>query len=267
MRLNKFISGAGICSRREADRLIAEGKVEVDGRIAGMGMQVTGNERIRVDGKELRPVREKVYLAYHKPRGIVCTFEPREKNNLLCAFSYPVRVTYAGRLDKESEGLLLLTNDGDMIDAMMRARNYHEKEYVVETDREVSDAFVKRMSGGLWLEELKAKARPCRVWKTGVREFHIVLTQGLNRQIRRMCAVCGYGVKRLVRIRVMNILLGDLKPGCFRPLDQEELRIVKDELRKDKKQQEKTGTAGPSRRGQGTPAEKADRRPGHTKGR
>lgn len=244
MRLNKFLSGAGICSRREADRLIEEKRVLVNGRTAEMGMQVSGDERICVDGKELGPVGERVYLAYYKPRGIVCTFEPREKNNLFRTFSYPVRVTYAGRLDKDSEGLLLLTNDGDMIDAAMRARNFHEKEYAVETDRKITDAFIEKMSGGLWLEELEAEARPCRVWRTGEREFHIVLTQGLNRQIRRMCAACGFRVNRLVRIRIMNILLGELKPGCFRALNREELGILRSDLRKAKETEQEGREGG-----------------------
>lgn len=230
IRLNKYLSDAGICSRREGDRLIESGRVSVDGKKAELGMRISGEEEVLVDGKPVKGEESKVYLAYHKPRGIVCTFEKREKHNLGTAFSYPKRVTYAGRLDKESEGLLLLTNDGEMINQMMRARNYHEKEYVVQVDRDLNREFLEGMAGGVFLSELNVKTRPCKIVKSGPREFHIILTQGLNRQIRRMCGAFGYQVKKLKRIRVMNILLGDLKPGELRVLTREELQVITKQL-------------------------------------
>lgn len=210
--------------------MIESGRVSVDGKKAELGMRISGEEEVLVDGKPVKGEESKVYLAYHKPRGIVCTFEKREKHNLGTAFSYPKRVTYAGRLDKESEGLLLLTNDGEMINQMMRARNYHEKEYVVQVDRDLNREFLEGMAGGVFLSELNVKTRPCKIVKSGPREFHIILTQGLNRQIRRMCGAFGYQVKKLKRIRVMNILLGDLKPGELRVLTREELQVITKQL-------------------------------------
>ena len=227
IRLNKYLSDAGVCSRHEADRMIEAGRVMVDGRNAEVGIQISEQACVMVDGREVKSGVGRIYLAYYKPRGIVCTFEKKEKHNLFRAFSYPERVTYAGRLDKESEGLLILTNDGEMINQMMRARNYHEKEYVVQVDKEVDERFLKRMAGGIYLKELGVKTRACKVEKTGSREFHIILTQGLNRQIRRMCEVLGYHVTALKRIRVMNILLGDLKPGVYRALSGKELAELK----------------------------------------
>ncbi|HIU74552.1 MAG TPA: pseudouridine synthase [Candidatus Pelethocola excrementipullorum] len=238
IRLNKYLSDAGVCSRREGDRMIESGRVSVDGNPAKLGMRISGEEKILVDGKPVKGEASKVYLAYHKPRGIVCTFEKKEKHNLGTAFSYPVRVTYAGRLDKESEGLLLLTNDGEMINQMMRARNYHEKEYVVQVDRELNREFMEGMAGGVFLSELNVKTRPCKVVKSGAREFHITLTQGLNRQIRRMCGEFQYRVTKLKRIRVMNILLGELKPGELRTLTNGELELLKKQLESDRRAEE-----------------------------
>lgn len=234
IRLNKFLSDAGICSRREGDRLIASGRVTVNGARAVLGMQIREGDKVFLDKREVLPVAGRVYLAYNKPRGVVCTFDSREKHNLLSAFSYPERVTYAGRLDKESEGLLILTNDGDMIDQMMRARNCHEKEYVVRVDREINDDFLEKMRQGVYLRELGVKTRPCRVDKSGGSEFHIVLTQGLNRQIRRMTQALGFRVTELKRIRVMNIQLGDLAVGKFRELTGAELQILRRELKREK---------------------------------
>lgn len=234
IRLNKFLSDSGVCSRREGDRLIEAGRVTVSGITASIGMQISPEAEVLVDGIPVNKKVPRVYLAYHKPRGIVCTFEKKEKSNLLTAFSYPERVTYAGRLDKESEGLLLLTNDGDMINRLMRARNYHEKEYVVEVDRKLNHRFLEEMSRGVYLSELKVKTRPCKVFQSGPEEFHIVLTQGLNRQIRRMCGELGYQVRSLRRIRIMNILLGDLKPGNWRELTREERELLDEGLNSDR---------------------------------
>ncbi len=224
MRINKYISSSGLCSRREADRLICEGKVLINGRVAKNGDQVSVNDRVTVNKAPIIPSSEKVYLAYNKPRGLVCTSEKREKNNIMDAIDYPKRITYAGRLDKDSEGLILLTDDGDLIDALMRARNEHEKEYSVTVDKAITAEFIKKMRQGIYLKELERETRPCKVKKTGDKSFDIILTQGLNRQIRRMCETLGYRVKKLKRIRICNILLNDLKTGRYRELYSTELK-------------------------------------------
>ena len=222
MRINKYLSESGLCSRREADRLIAEGRVSVKGRPAQAGMQVEPGDKILVDGKPVKDREKKVYLKFYKPRGIVCTADRREPKNLADYLDYPIRVTYAGRLDKDSEGLMLLTNDGELIDRIMRAKNAHEKEYQVTVDREYPEMFLKKMQRGIYLKELRVRTRPCRAWRTGERSFRIVLTQGLNRQIRRMCGSCGFQVRELRRVRILNLMLGDLKPGEYRELTREE---------------------------------------------
>ena len=222
MRINKYLSESGLCSRREADRLIAEGRVSVKGRPAQAGMQVEPGDKILVDGKPVKDREKKVYLKFYKPRGIVCTADRREPENLADYLDYPIRVTYAGRLDKDSEGLMLLTNDGELIDRIMRAKNAHEKEYQVTVDREYPEMFLKKMQRGIYLKELRVRTRPCRAWRTGERSFRIVLTQGLNRQIRRMCGSCGFQVRELRRVRILNLMLGDLKPGEYRELTREE---------------------------------------------
>lgn len=224
MRINKYLSEAGICSRREADRLIQAGRVTIDGVRAEPGMQAEPGSRVLLDGAPVRGREQKVYLKFYKPRGIVCTWDRREPKNLGDYLNYPVRVTYAGRLDKDSEGLLLLTNDGELIDRIMRARNQHEKEYQVTVDREYPDDFLEKIQKGVYLEELQVRTRPCRAWRTGERTFRIVLTQGLNRQIRRMCQSLGFRVRTLRRIRVLNLTLGELRPGEYRELTGEELR-------------------------------------------
>lgn len=220
IRLNKFLSEAGICSRREADRLIDCGAVTVDGTIAVPGQKVSAGNQVAVNGKVVGKRPEKIYLLFNKPRGIVCTAQKREPHNLADYLNYPVRVTYAGRLDKDSEGLLLLTNDGDLIDQMMRARNHHEKEYMVTVDRPVTETFLHAMASGVPI--LDTMTRPCRVEKVSERTFRIVLTQGLNRQIRRMCEYFQYRVLQLRRVRIMNLRLGDLKTGQYRLLTETE---------------------------------------------
>ena len=227
MRLNQYISACGVCSRREADRLIEAGRVMVNGQPAKMGYQAEKSDIITVDGRQITLPEEKAYLKFYKPAGVVCTFERREKNSLDRFLQYPKRVTYAGRLDKNSEGLLLLTDDGVLIQNMMAARNHHEKEYVVTVTSPLTENFLDRMEKGVELPELGVTTRPCRAWKTGERQFHIVLTQGLNRQIRRMCGALGYRVAALKRIRVVNVQLGDLRPGEYRPLTEQELRELK----------------------------------------
>ena len=229
MRLNKYLSDAGVCSRREADRLTEAGEITVNGKRAETGMQVESGDVVVVKGKTVVPEEKKVYLAFNKPRGIVCTAEKREKNNVIDYLSYPVRIYPVGRLDKDSEGLLLMTNDGAIVNGIMRARNRHEKEYKVTVDKEITEQFIKKMSEGVPI--LDTVTRPCTVKKIGKYTFSIILTQGLNRQIRRMCAAFGYEVKDLVRIRIMNIRLGSLKEGAYRKLTDEELEELYEMLK------------------------------------
>ena len=227
VRLNKYLSEAGVCSRREADRLIESGKVTVDGVTAQMGMRVTAGQIVKVGKKTVSKQDEMIVLAVNKPKGIVCTEDQRERDSIVRFLNYPVRVTYAGRLDKDSRGLLLMTNNGDIINQMMRAANRHE--YKVTVDKEITEQFIKKMSEGVPI--LDTVTRPCTVKKIGKYTFSIILTQGLNRQIRRMCAAFGYEVKDLVRIRIMNIRLGSLKEGAYRKLTDEELEELYEMLK------------------------------------
>lgn len=230
VRLNKYLSESGVCSRREADKLIESGRVTVDGVRAQTGMKVLPGQDVRVGKQRVGRAEEMVVLAVNKPRGIICTEERRERKSIVRFLNYPIRVTYIGRLDKDSRGLLLMTNNGDIINKMMRAGNRHEKEYKVTVDKEITDAFVQQMSQGV--EILNTVTRPCEVQKLGKYTFSIVLTQGLNRQIRRMCEALGYEVKDLLRVRVMNIELKGLKEGQYRKLTDEELdglyELIKD---------------------------------------
>ena len=229
VRLNKYLSEAGVCSRREADRLIESGKVTVDGVTAQMGMRVTAGQIVKVGKKTVSKQDEMIVLAVNKPKGIVCTEDQRERDSIVRFLNYPVRVTYAGRLDKDSRGLLLMTNNGDIINPIMRAANRNEKEYKVTVDKEITEQFIKKMSEGVPI--LDTVTRPCTVKKIGKYTFSIILTQGLNRQIRRMCAAFGYEVKDLVRIRIMNIRLGSLKEGAYRKLTDEELEELYEMLK------------------------------------
>lgn len=230
VRLNKFLSEAGVCSRREADRLIESGRVFVDGKRAETGMKVSGNQEVKVGKKVVSKGNEMVLLAVNKPVGIVCTEEKKEKKNIIRFLDYPVRITYIGRLDKDSEGLLLMTNNGDIINKMMRAGNRHEKEYKVTVDKAVTPEFIEKMGAGVPI--LDTVTRPCKVKQIGKYKFNIILTQGLNRQIRRMCEYFGYKVTRLERVRVMNIRLGNLKSGEYRKVTEEEIQelyeLIKD---------------------------------------
>lgn len=230
MRLNKYLAQCGVCSRRDADKLIEQGKVLVNGQVAGMGQQVEETDTVSIGKKILQGKRSCKVLAFYKPVGVTCTErDPHAEKKIMDLIHYPERLTYAGRLDKDSEGLILLTNDGDLINAMMRGANRHEKEYIVKTDREITPDFLDKMRNGVYLKELDITTRECRIEKTGKYTFQIILTQGVNRQIRRMCETCGVKVKVLKRIRVMNILLGDLKPGEWREITGEEL----EQLRRD----------------------------------
>lgn len=220
-RLNKFVADSGYCSRREADRLIAEGRVRVDGRPGALGDRVLPGMRVTVDGQSLSGRGEKVYIALNKPAGIVCTTDPREPMNVVDYLDYPIRIFPVGRLDKDSEGLLLMTSDGEIINRILRAAGGHEKEYEVEIDRPVTKEFVEKMSAGVPI--LDTVTLPCRVRRTGEKSFNIILVQGLNRQIRRMCEALGCNVVRLRRIRIMNVRLGAMRPGQWRELSEEEL--------------------------------------------
>lgn len=225
VRLNKYLAQCGVCSRRDADRLIEQGRVFVNGRRGTLGDQVTGGDEVTVNGRTIGGRKEPVVLAFYKPVGVVCTQKDRHAEKILADLvKYPVRVTYAGRLDKDSEGLLLLTNDGDLIEAMMRGANRHEKEYIVKVDRELTPEFLQGLERGIYLPELSQTTRPCKTEQTGKFTFRIVLTQGLNRQIRRMCEALGYRVRKIQRIRVMNIRLQGIPYGGYREVKGEELK-------------------------------------------
>lgn len=230
VRLNKFLSEAGVCSRREADRLVEEGLITVDGKIADIGMKISPDAHIEINGEPVTIEEEKVLLVFHKPAGVVCTAEKREKNNVIDYLQYPKRIFPVGRLDKDSTGLLLMTNDGDLVNKIMRAGNYHEKEYEVTVNRPVTSSFLKQMASGVAI--LDTVTRKCKVERMGEKQFRIILTQGLNRQIRRMCEALGYRVTALKRVRIMNIQLGDLQEGTYRDMtpeeEQELMRLLED---------------------------------------
>ncbi|MGX8715694.1 MAG: pseudouridine synthase [Lachnospiraceae bacterium] len=241
MRINKYLSSAGVCSRRQADQMIAEGRVTVDGQEASAGMKVTGQEEICIDGKAVGD-KEKprpVLLAVNKPAGIVCTTSDKDKDNIVDFLHYPVRVYPIGRLDKASEGLILMTNQGDLVNKILKGSSHQEKEYLVRVDKPVNGNFLRAMREGVPIPDTNrvrhlkddireqeapvVVTRPCRVRAEGAFEFRIILTQGLNRQIRRMCEYLGYRVRSLKRIRVMNIKLGDMPPGSCREITGAEL--------------------------------------------
>lgn len=226
-RLNKYIAQCGICSRRDADKLIEKKAVTVNGNPAYPGMQVSDADEIMVSGKPLKNPEKRVVLAYYKPVGVTCTARDKHaKVKIHDNMRYPVRVTYAGRLDKDSEGLLLMTNDGGLIDAMMRGANGHEKEYVVKVDKVLTKEAIQKMRDGIYLEELGLTTRACEITKTGDKTMNMVLTQGVNRQIRRMCEAVGYRVCSLKRTRVMSVHLADLKPGEYRELSENETKLL-----------------------------------------
>ena len=223
-RINKFIADSGLCSRRQADKLVEEGRVSIDGRTAVPGDTVTDGSAVTVDGEPIKREETSVLLIFNKPRGLVCTSAEEEKDNVISYINYPKRITYVGRLDKDSEGLLLLTNKGELVDGLMRSRHGHEKEYIVTVDKPVNERFVNSMASGVPI--LDTVTRPCVVERIGKYRFRIVITQGLNLQIRRMCEHFGYNVTRLIRIRVGPIILGDLEPGKYRAATRDEKRAV-----------------------------------------
>lgn len=240
IRLNKFLSEAGVCSRREADRLAEAGKVYIDGNAALPGQKVKPGQSVTFfgctitvpkEGKQSHKA-EPVLLAVYKPAGVVCTTSDKDRApNIVDMISYPVRIYPVGRLDKDSEGLILMTNQGDLVNQIMRGSNAHEKEYLVKVNRPVTDDFIRGMKKGVPLPELKVTTKPCFAAKTGDNAFRIILTQGLNRQIRRMCSVFGYEVRMLKRIRIMNIELDGLKPGAYRKLSGKEYSRMREALK------------------------------------
>ncbi|MGB1079947.1 MAG: pseudouridine synthase [Flavobacteriaceae bacterium] len=225
VRINKYLSELGYCSRRAADKLIDEGRITVNGKPVVMGLKVTADDAITVDGVSINKKENKpVYIAFNKPVGIVCTTDTRiEKNNIIDYINYPTRIFPIGRLDKPSEGLIFLTNDGDIVNKILRARNHHEKEYVVTVDKSITKAFVEKMSRGVPI--LDTVTRPCKVIQTHKKTFKIILTQGLNRQIRRMCEYLDYNVVTLKRVRIMNVSL-DVGVGKWRHLTKKEFAEI-----------------------------------------
>ncbi|QPQ33826.1 23S rRNA pseudouridine(2604) synthase RluF [Lysinibacillus sp. JNUCC-52] len=220
MRINKYLSETGIVSRRGADKWVEEGKITINGLPATVGSQVETGDIVCVDGKEVKKEEQLVYIALNKPVGITSTTERHIKGNVVDFVNHPLRIFHIGRLDKESEGLLLLTNDGDIVNKILRAENHHEKEYIVQVDKPITDQFIKKMSAGV--DILDTTTLPCQVEKISDKVFKIILEQGLNRQIRRMCSALDYSVKRLQRVRIMNIKLGNLKVGQWRDLTDRE---------------------------------------------
>ena len=221
VRLNKYIADSGICSRREADRRIQEGRVKIDGRVGALGDLVLPGMVVTCDGKRVSGDGERVYILLNKPRGIVCTTDPREPMNVVDYVNHPVRIYPVGRLDKDSEGLLLLTSDGEIVNKILRAAGGHEKEYEVEVDKPLTREFMESMMRGVPI--LDTVTLPCKLRRTGARSFNLVLVQGLNRQIRRMCEALGYTVKKLKRVRINNLRIGTLQPGQWRELTEGEL--------------------------------------------
>ncbi len=229
VRLNKFMSEAGVASRRASDQMISEGRVTVDGRVAVLGDKVFPDTLVCVDGNKIEKEQEDIIIAFYKPVGITCTSSSDDKDNVIDYIGYPKRIYSIGRLDKDSEGLLLLTNNGELANGVMRSRAEHEKEYVVTVDKDVTSGFIKGMSEGVPILEGKVTKR-CFVEQTGPREFRIILKQGLNRQIRRMCEHFDYGVVKLVRVRVMNITVKGLKVGRYRDISRREREQLYEEL-------------------------------------
>jgi 23S rRNA pseudouridine2604 synthase len=223
-RLNKAISETGFCSRRGADKLIEEGKVKVNGKVAGLGVKVTANDEISVDGNIITKEVGNIYLAFHKPVGITCTTDTGIKGNIIDFINYPERIFPVGRLDKPSEGLIFMTNDGDIVNKILRSKNNHDKEYVVTVNKKITHSFIKQMRNGVPI--LDTVTKKCLISKIDYFTFNIILTQGLNRQIRRMCEYLDYEVQSLKRIRIMNVSLGNLKIGKYRSFTSTELQEI-----------------------------------------
>ena len=232
MRLNKFLSNIGFCSRRQADKYIENGKIYIDDSVAGLGTELYDKQKVYFEKTYIGQIddlnlKQRIVLAVNKPRGIVCTSSDKDRaENIVDFINYPLRIYPVGRLDKDSEGLLLMTNDGSLVNALMKAKNHHEKEYIVEVNKNIDEAFLQAMSAGVYIKELKVKTRKCYIEKISEKSFKIILTQGLNRQIRRMCESLGFKVLSLRRIRIVNITLGKLKTGEYRKLSTTELNTL-----------------------------------------
>jgi 23S rRNA pseudouridine2604 synthase len=224
LRLNKYISETGVCSRREADKWIEAGRVTCNGQHAALGTQVAQGDEVRIDGELIGVKKKQIYIALNKPVGIICTTETHIKDNIIDHVGYPERIFPVGRLDRDSEGLILLTNDGDIVNEILRSENNHEKEYVVSVDRPITDLSLSMMAGGVKI--MGERTKPAKVMRIDSQTFRIILTQGLNRQIRRMCSALGYKARRLQRVRIMNIQLGKLHPGQWRHLTAPELESL-----------------------------------------
>lgn len=233
IRLNKYMSETGICSRREADRYIESGRVTVDGVKAIPGIKVSKKQVVKLDGKSISKEEEMIYIALNKPVGITCTTDRNIKGNIVDFVNHEKRIFHIGRLDKDSEGLILLTNDGDIVNKILRAGNNHDKEYIVTVNKPINDEFIKRMGNGIKI--LGKITKKCPVNKEGEKTFRIILTEGMNRQIRRMCEALGYKVTKLKRIRIMNIKLGKLKIGEWRNLTNEELKGLNELIKNSNK--------------------------------
>ena len=230
IRLNKFLSDAGVCSRREADRLISAGKVTINGVVAVLGDKVSSDDVVKVNGEVVSREEEQIIIAFNKPEGVECTAQKDNPDNIIDYIGYEKRIYPIGRLDKNSRGLILLTNDGSIVNGILKASNYHEKEYVVTVDKEITGEFIEAMSSGVKILD-DVMTRPCEVKKTKKHEFNIVLTQGLNRQIRRMCKALGYNVTKLRRVRIMNIELGNLGKGKYRNLTDDEVKELMSQIK------------------------------------
>lgn len=232
MRINKYLSAQGVCSRREADRLLEAGRITVDGVTAMCGQQVDDNSVICIDGSRISDEKpQDVLMAFNKPRGIVCTTTDNQgKNNIVDYIGYDKRIYPVGRLDKDSDGLILLTNNGEITDKILRSVNGHEKEYVVKVNKKITDTFLKNMADGVYLKELDVTTKTCSISRINNYTFRIILTQGLNRQIRRMCQESGYKVESLTRVRIMNIELGGLKIGEYRIIEGKEKTMLYESL-------------------------------------
>ena len=234
--LNKYISETGVCSRREADKLIEEGRVTINGQVARKGNRVLESDVVKIDNKSLVEKPEIVYLALNKPQGITCTTDLKDRSNIIDFLGYPGRIFPIGRLDKPSDGLIFLTNDGDIVNKILRAGNNHEKEYIVTVDKAIDDRFIKKMASGVKI--LDTITQPCQIRQEGKFEFRIILIQGLNRQIRRMCETLGYQVRTLTRVRIMNITLKNLPVGKCRYFTAAEVKTINEMIANSSKTEE-----------------------------
>ena len=271
VRLNKWISETGICSRREADTLIADGHVKVNGEVAAMGVRVGPHDRVEVRGKRLGQKPQRVYLAYNKPIGVTCTTERKIRSNIVDAVNYPQRIFPVGRLDRPSEGLILLTNDGDIVNKILRAGNGHDKEYIVTVAEPFTDEFLVKMRAGVPI--LGTVTKPCQAERISRKTFRIILTQGLNRQIRRMAEYLGHEVVKLKRVRIMHIGLDDLKPGEYRELSGRELSTLERVVAASSKTEDASNSSEPKRltakprRSPGRPSKVSESKPADRRGK